>query len=153
MVHGELERHVVGIHHVGLSVSDLERSLHFYRDLLGLGVIGITGQQEVGSVVGIAGGRARFADLDAGNGQLVELIEYGTGSEGPPPAPNRAGTPHLSLRVRDLTAVLEELAAAGFPPLGERATLSDGVWDGCTVVYLRDPDGAIVELLEGRAGG
>lgn len=144
---------MVGIHHVGISVDDLERSLRFYRDLLGLGVIAVTNEEDVGSVVGIAGARARFADLDAGNGQLLELIEYRTGSRGSHPAANAAGTAHLSLRVRDLEAALGDLSAAGVDPLGETATLSGGIWEGCTVVYVRDPDGMIVELIERRADG
>ncbi len=144
----ELDRHVARIHHVGISVGDLERSVHFYRDLLGIEVIGITGEEDVGSVSGITGARARFADLDAGNGQLLELIEYQTGTDSQPRAANAAGTSHLSLRVGDMGAMLTVLAADGITPLGATATLSGGVWEGCTVVYVRDPDGMIVELIE-----
>jgi catechol 2,3-dioxygenase-like lactoylglutathione lyase family enzyme len=140
-----------GIHHVGISVADLERSLGFYRDLLGLAVVAVSEEEEVGSVAGIAGARARFADLDAGNGQLVELVQYSTGTRGDTQRPNVTGSCHFSLRVEDLESVLATLAAAGTAPLGESATLSEGVWDGCTVVYVRDPDGMLVELIEQRA--
>ena len=42
---------------------------------------------------------------------------------------------------------------AGFLPMGEPAELSGGVWQDCTAVYLRDPDGVIVELIEKGTGG
>jgi catechol 2,3-dioxygenase-like lactoylglutathione lyase family enzyme len=139
-----------GIHHVGISVADLERSLGFYRDLLGLGLIALSEEEEVGSVAGIAGARARFADLDAGHGQLVELVQYSTCTRGDPQPPNVAGSCHFSLRVQDLESALARLASAGITPLGKSATLTGGVWDGCSVVYVRDPDGMLVELIEQR---
>lgn len=150
MTQKDVGERVAGIHHVGITVRDIERSLGFYRDLLGLAVVGVSGTEDVGHVVGVSGARARFADLDAGSGQLLELVEYRTGTDGAPRPANAVGSSHLSLRVRDLEAVLTALAAAGTAPLGETATLSGGVWEGCTVVYLRDPDGMIVELIERR---
>ena len=152
----EVGRHAVaGIHHVGITVADLERSLEFYASVLGLPVIAVSEPEEVGSVVGVPGARARFADLDAGNGQVLELAEYETrgraetpGDRGSPRDVSQAGSSHVSLVVGDLAATLESLADQGTQPIGATAQLSGGIWDGCSVVYLRDPDGMVVELLE-----
>jgi catechol 2,3-dioxygenase-like lactoylglutathione lyase family enzyme len=55
--------------------------------------------------------------------------------------------------VGDLRAALSRMAEAGFLPMGEPAELSGGVWQDCIAVYLRDPDGVIVELIEKGTGG
>jgi catechol 2,3-dioxygenase-like lactoylglutathione lyase family enzyme len=138
------------IHHVGITVGQLDRSLAFYRDLLGLDVIGLSDDEDVGAVVGLPGARARIADLDAGDGQIIELLEYGSAKGAVPVhGPDVAGTCHLSLQVGGLGSALSRLAGAGFRPMGEPAELSGGgVWQDCTAVYLRDPDGFIVELIE-----
>jgi len=142
---------VGGIDHVGITVRSLERSLAFYRDLLGLRVIEISGgDEDVGQIVGIPGARMRAADLDAGDGRIFELIEYVTaGGDAVPQRPNGPGCPHVALRVRDIAQVLQRLAAAGHNPIGKLTTITGGIaWEGATLVYLRDPDGALVELIQ-----
>jgi catechol 2,3-dioxygenase-like lactoylglutathione lyase family enzyme len=142
-------RRVRGIHHVGITVADLDRSLRFYRDLLGMRVIGLN-VEAVGSIVGMPGASARIADLDAGGGQLLELIDYGSApAEAAPQGPDAVGSCHVSIQVDDLRGALARLASAGHRPMGEVTELSlGGVWEGCTIAYLRDPDGVVIELLE-----
>ena len=67
-----------GIEHVGLSVADLDRSLAFYRDLLGLKVVRIiedNPQAKLGEIVGMPGAIARIAHLESA-GSMLELFEY-----------------------------------------------------------------------------
>ena len=150
-VMSRLRRRVRGIHHVGITVADLDRSLDFYRDQLGMRVVGLS-VEAVGSIVGLPGASARIADLDAGNGQLLELIDYGTAAPSPeaaPPRPDTVGSCHVSVEVDDLSGALARLASAGQQPMGEVTELSlGGVWEGCTIAYVRDPDGVVIELLE-----
>jgi catechol 2,3-dioxygenase-like lactoylglutathione lyase family enzyme len=152
---GNAGHDVQRIHHVGITVAQLDRSLGFYRDLLGMRVIGRNDDEDVGAIVGLPGARARIADLDAGNGQVLELLEYLSATEaGHAHRPDLPGSCHVGLQVRDLTSALARLAGAGFLPAGEPARLADGgVWQDCTVVYLRDPDGVFVELIERDASG
>jgi catechol 2,3-dioxygenase-like lactoylglutathione lyase family enzyme len=140
---------VRGIHHVGITVGDLDRSLAFYRDLLGMRVIGLS-VETVGSIVGLSGASARIADLAAGGGRILELIDYGSGVvDAPPRGPDAVGSCHVSFEVGDLRAALVRLASAGHSTMGDVTELSPGgVWQDCTIAYLRDPDGVIVELLE-----
>jgi catechol 2,3-dioxygenase-like lactoylglutathione lyase family enzyme len=147
---------VTGIDHVGITVRELERSLAFYRDLLGLRVIEISGDQDVGQIVGIPGARVKIADLDAGDGRVLELLEYvAARGDDVPQRPNAAGCPHVALQVHDIPTVLQRLARAGHNPDGEPTTITGAIaFEGATVVYLRDPDGAVIELVQRpRPGG
>jgi glyoxylase I family protein len=143
------------IHHVGITVSQLDRSLAFYRDLLGLTVVGLSDDEDVAAIVGLPGARVRAADLDAGNGQLIELLEYRSkNGDGHALSPDTVGSCHLSLEVAEVRPALSRLASAGYLPVSDPVQLSGaGAWQGCTAVYLRDPDGVLLELIEAGAGG
>lgn len=146
---------ITGIDHVGITVRSLDASLAFYRDLLGLRVIEISGEEDASKIVGIPGTRIRVADLDTGDGRVFELLEY-VAAKGPAlqQQPNRAGCAHVALRVNDIGAVLARLASAGYHPDGTPTLITGAVaWEGATVVYLRDPDGAVLELVQRRPGG
>jgi len=55
----------------------------------------------------------------------------------------------VALRVPDLSGLLGRLGQAGYAPAGHPVTITGALaWDGATVVYLRDPDGALVELIQ-----
>jgi diaminopimelate decarboxylase len=139
--------------HAGVTVGNLERSLGFYRDLIGLRVraIGEDDALALAELTGVAGARLRWADLDAGGGRVVELLEYLHPEAPPAPAaPNAPGSAHVALAVADLDGVHERLRAAGVRVRSTRpVTLEDaGEWSGVTCLYAADPDGLTVELLE-----
>ncbi|HEU5416576.1 MAG TPA: VOC family protein [Streptosporangiaceae bacterium] len=154
---GSGQQWVTGIDHGGITVASLDRSLAFYRDLLGLRVIEVSGPEgeDIGEVTGISGARIRAADLDAGDGRIIELLEYVQAATAPViQQPNGPGCPHVALRVPDLTGLLQRLAAAGHEPAGQPVTITGALaWDGATVVYLRDPDGALIELIQRPGAG
>jgi catechol 2,3-dioxygenase-like lactoylglutathione lyase family enzyme len=137
---------VTGLHHASLTVSDLERSLRFYRDLLG---IRVRERVDMGgdTVTAIAGepSRLRIADLDLGDGRVLELVED---LDHDPPA--HSGS-HIALAVDDVQAVYRQVVAAGTSVRSEPVVLGPDAghhWEGCTVVWITDPDGAAVELVQ-----
>jgi catechol 2,3-dioxygenase-like lactoylglutathione lyase family enzyme len=143
---------VRGIDHAGIAVASLEAALHFYRDLLGLRVTdeGEDGGPELDAITGLSGVRMRYAELDLGAGQLLEVIEAiapaGTRLTQGPVDP---GATHLALRVDDVDAVYARLAAAGVTVPGRPTTISAaGAWHGTRCVYVEDPDGHTVELVQ-----
>ncbi len=145
---------VLGLDHVSVTVADLERSLGFYRDLLRIPVLG-TGTEEspsVAAVTGATAARFRYADLDLGSGQILELLQY----LNPKGTPHRSnvydpGSGHLAVRVDDLAAALSKRADRGIRPRSEPADLeAPAWWAGARVVYVTDPDGVTVELVERR---
>src|SRR5258707_6113932 len=103
------------IDHVGITVSDVDRALGLYRDLLGLRVIAdsTVTEFEVAELLGLDSVRLRIADLDSGDGRVVELIEYlqpkgrRIAYESCDPA-----TAHVAFTVDDLEAVSAPLTHA-----------------------------------------
>lgn len=134
-------------HHFGVTVSDLDRAVEFYRDVLGLDVLDrftVSGNA-FAEGVGVPGATGRFAHLDAG-GARIELVEYTP--EGPGTAPeavdvNQPGAKHLGLAVEDLDAVY-----AALPEDAETVSDPQTTESGTRICFLRDPDGNLVELLE-----
>ena len=100
-------RDASGIDHVGVTSSNLERSLAFYCDLLGMIVIdqGVEESAEMARLLGVDGVAFEFADLDSGDGRVFELLRYRRpeGTAAPAPRPFDPGTPHLAVRVADWT--------------------------------------------------
>jgi catechol 2,3-dioxygenase-like lactoylglutathione lyase family enzyme len=110
---------------------------------------------QIGAVTGFDGARIRYADLDAGGGRLVELLQYlSPAAAAAPVAPNVPGSGHVAIQVADIAGALSRLRAAGVAirSSGPVAIEDDGDWAGVTCLYATDPDGFTVELIE-RAGG
>lgn len=141
------------LHHIGLSVSNLERSIAFYRDLIGLTVREreeMTGGQ-LEPVTGVAGSRVRIADLDFGNGLTLELLQYLVPAGGAiHPRPTDAGHIHVGIEIKDLDAVYRRLLDAGASVrVGPSVLKGAGpYWTGARVVNVLDPDGITVELVQ-----
>jgi glyoxylase I family protein len=143
---------VLGIDHAGITVASVRAALAFYRDLLGLRVTdeGEDSGPELDAITGLSAVRIRYAELDLGGGRLLEVIEH------VPPRGDRLaqrqvdpGAAHLALRVDDVDATSERLAAAGVTLLGRPTTITaPGAWHGARCVYVEDPDGRAVELVE-----
>jgi catechol 2,3-dioxygenase-like lactoylglutathione lyase family enzyme len=139
---------VTGLHHASLTVADLERSLRFYRDLLGIGVREQvdTAAATVTAISGESTRRVRIADLDLGDGRILELVED---LDHEPPQTHTGG--HIALRVDDIRAVHRQLVEAGAAARSEPIVLGPEAgrhWAGCVVVWITDPDGATVELVQ-----
>jgi diaminopimelate decarboxylase len=144
---------VLGVDHVSITVDDLDRSLAFYRDLLGLRVQdrGRLDPLLVERMTGLPDADVEYADVELGS-RVLELLAHRT--PGPrrriSPRLERPGSLHLALRVDDAAAVHARLSAAGHLPHSAPQTLpDDGTdWSGCVVFYVRDPDGVTIEIVE-----
>lgn len=132
-------------HHVGITVSELDRAVDFYRDVLELDVLdrfSVSGEA-FSEAVAVDGATGRFAHLD-GDGVRIELVEYDPVGDAAPDADlNQPGATHVGLSVDDLDAFYEGLPD-GVETLNEPKTTDSGT----RICFLRDPDGTLVELLE-----
>jgi lactoylglutathione lyase len=145
-----------GFWHVGITVTDLERSLAFYCDGLGLRVRSrATSSSAAAEVWGLPGAQADVVYLEVpGSVALLELLRIRTETDGRSVAarPWDAGAGHFCLFVHDLDALYERLHRAGHRSRSGRVTLiTDGPLAGAKAAYLVDPDGYHVEVFE-RAG-
>jgi catechol 2,3-dioxygenase-like lactoylglutathione lyase family enzyme len=130
-------------HHAAVTVSDLDRVTAFYRDELGLAVVDrfVVEGEAFADAVGVPGATGQFVHLDGG-GARIELVEYDPeGEHRPDGALNEPGTHHLGLAVEDVEAAWSETTARA---LSEPRTTDSGT----TILFLRDPEGNLVELIE-----
>lgn len=144
---------IIGVHHAGIIVKDLDRSIYFYHDVLGLPFITEPSPwfsgEDLAKGVGVPGASLRQACLGVAETQ-VELIEYGNREDDHNEAvhQNHLGAMHVALRVDDIVAEKARLEAAGVEFLSEINIVDDGVLAGWRWVYLHDPDGITIELVE-----
>jgi catechol 2,3-dioxygenase-like lactoylglutathione lyase family enzyme len=142
-----------GVHHTGIIVSDLERSIDFYHGVLGLAFANepspVFDDPALGPGVGVPGAALRQVTLKAGDAQL-ELLEY-LAPASPIDAPmpqNALGSHHVGFRVDDIEASVRELEARGVRFFSTINVVDEGVLAGWRWVYFADPDGITLELME-----
>jgi lactoylglutathione lyase len=145
--------HIVGLNHVSVTVRDMERSLAFWRDGLGLQLTGrgVVEREHLDRIVGLQRSVIEWAELALPNG-MVELFRYTrpAGSEHiRSHRPNDPGSVHVCLEVKGIDALLAALRGRGYESRSPTAvTIPDGDWAGWRDVYVESPDGVIVELSE-----
>jgi catechol 2,3-dioxygenase-like lactoylglutathione lyase family enzyme len=143
-----------GIHHIGITTADIDRSLRFYRDLLGMRVLGDNrlSRPEVAALLGCDELDLRIVDLDTGDGRIVELLQYLQPAGVHVHYTNRdPGSAHVALSVEDLDRVRARIEAAGGSVISRhpvKAADTEGIFANSRLLYVRDPDGMILELVE-----
>lgn len=141
-----------GVHHVGLTVSDLDHSLAFYERLVGR-VRDFSTESEgpaLSKAVGVPGARLRFGFITLGSLHL-ELLEYRNPRRDRYELANSdPGAAHVCFEVVDLRAAMESLAEDGVRFYSEPLDIEEGPLAGYSFVYFDDPDGITLELFEHR---
>jgi catechol 2,3-dioxygenase-like lactoylglutathione lyase family enzyme len=149
------ETPITGFFHAGVTVSDLDRSLAFYRDLLGLEVSmeRVFTEPYIFEIVALQPAAMRIAYLKIPQSPvIIELIEFqGIERHSGAARPCDPGTGHFCLYVVDVDSLHARLAAAGIRSRSTApVTITAGPNRGSKVVYVSDPDGYLVELFERR---
>jgi catechol 2,3-dioxygenase-like lactoylglutathione lyase family enzyme len=139
--------------HININVSNLERSVEFYRRL-GFEVRNYVSDLSLGGPArresdDNGGGRFRGAILTSGKGHvLLDILEHIDPPSPPHPTPenNMLGVPRIAIWIKNVPALYEDLASQG---VEFRSEVSRNPDDGVeAVMSLRDPDGLIVELID-----
>ncbi|MGQ9600241.1 MAG: VOC family protein [Anaerolineae bacterium] len=143
---------IQGVHHTCITVSDLERSIVFYRDVLGLELVlteeSERSQDDRSKSLGVAGAKVKLAILRAGNAQ-VELIEYVTARGRPYDRNNNdIGTMHIAFQVDDIEAVYQRLLKHGVRFTSPPVTIPAGPMKGWRWTYFFDPDDVSLEIIQ-----
>ncbi|KAB0677736.1 VOC family protein [Aureimonas leprariae] len=123
--------------HVGMTVSDMERTIEFYCGLLGLALT-LRKTNADGS---------ELAFLDAGGGMLEIVAPAGGAAPASDVPPGTAGLRHLTFLFDSIETAFARLEAAGVT-VRERPRLAFNQEVFRKVAFVGDPDGIIVELAE-----
>ena len=146
------EFRIVSADHTGITVTNLERSLAFWRDVLGFEFAHAAHQKGelAQEITGVEGAEIKLAVLKTPGGHKIELLEYLAPADRKRVSvrPCDVGFVHVALLVDDLEAVLGQIAASGWKAAGKPQTLTRGPNAGKRAVYIRDPDGATIELMQ-----
>ena len=146
------------MNHIGVPVSDLDRSVRWYEDVLGIAANGVTISADnaaLGAVLEVDNPAMRAAFSLAGDNVLLELIQY----DRPEPKPFEGrncdvGMMHLCFEVDDMDTAVRELKERGVHLNADPVVLASGEGIhpgelvGTKILYLRDPDGIQLELFE-----
>jgi uncharacterized glyoxalase superfamily protein PhnB len=139
----------------GMTVEDTETTLKFYHDLFGFDTqpaAGFSDNQNVMRMAGTVGARYRRSTaIIPGTSVLVEFVEfkdidrktYHSGVQDP-------GTASWQLRVRDMSAMVEKLKAAGDIVISAGSE-PQSVAPTLSIFFVRDPNNIVVELLHTHA--
>ena len=144
---------IIGAHHTSYTVKDIQVSLAFYRDLLGFEVVNERPQVTNSYFRAIIGypDAVVYAILMRipGSDHHLELFQYlqpvGTPQDLEPKNP---GSSHIAYKVDDLQAMYPTLKEANVNLISEPIYLDEGPNEGGWALYMRDPDGIVIELFQ-----
>lgn len=142
---------ILGIDHTAIAVEDTDRSLRFYRDMLGLREAGRSENwgPEQARLNGVLGAHLRITQVRAPKGPGIEFLEYLAPRDGRPyPADERASDLihwNTVLVVTDLAPVTLSLLSARVPLV---SSLAASPSSATRPLRIRDPDGHVVELVQ-----
>ena len=142
---------IVATHHTSFTVTNLDRSVAFFRDVLGFSLTH-TERADSDLISGLSGvpkaeGRLAFI---AAPGHTIELVEYsGPETRGKVKCrPCDAGSSHIAFIVDDLDNALAAVTKAGLALIGTPQTVLSGDGAGARSVYLRDADSIQFEFIQ-----
>jgi glyoxylase I family protein len=143
---------ILAADHTGITVSNIERSLSFWRDVLGFELSHRAHQRGelAEQITGVPGAEILIAVLKA-PGHKIELLEYRAPADRQQHNDRRPcdlGAAHIALTVDHLDEILGRIAASGWKAPGKPRTLTVGPNAGKRVIYVRDPDGTTIEFMQ-----
>lgn len=139
---------IKNIRHTGIVVSDLEKSLNFYKDLLGFK---ITKQMDeagkyIDAVLAMSHVKVTTIKMTAPDGQIIELLYYHSHPRKQKPREIcDIGIAHIAFTVNDLDQVYDRIKAEGVPFNSPPQLSPDGY---AKVTFCLAPEGTLIELVE-----
>lgn len=140
-----------GVINIGVVVSDLDRSMAFYQDILGMVKVNRYNiSLEMGQKSGLSGGIPFFAEVlkveDSPDATEWKLVSFGKEAAHPKQKwiQDDTGVQYITLMVKSLDPFLKRLEQNKIPLLGETPTPLGETISG---VLIQDPDGNFIELI------
>ena len=139
------------IHHVGITVRDVDRSVAFWSAFLGVEPRWrqVLDAPYLGDVTGYPGINIDATVIDLPGGAILEILEYKHDEKTPnPPDTANPGNVHVCFQVDDIEAMWQHAIDCGASPVSPGPVLiTRGPNTGVRGCYLRDPDGITFELF------
>ncbi|MFH1369605.1 MAG: VOC family protein [Elusimicrobiota bacterium] len=142
---------MLNIRHTGLVVKNLRNSIRFYRDFLGMKLWKTRAEKGayIEKVVGIRNVKIKWAKLKAGNGSVIELLQY-MNKKGPKKRvsnyrSDKPGCSHVAFTVDNIGTFYDKMKKRGYHCVNKPQLSPDG---RAKVMYCHDPDGIILEVVE-----
>jgi catechol 2,3-dioxygenase-like lactoylglutathione lyase family enzyme len=148
---GEIQM-MKGLFHTSITVSNLERSIAFYRDILGLELLYTreSSGEGLSKGVGVENAHLKIAMFRVGD-DFLELIEYVAPKCVPKGLrPCDIGSMHVAFHVIDIGEMEQRLTKHGYHFNAPPRRITEGPMKGWIWAYFKDPDGAQLELVETR---
>ena len=148
-----------GVSHIAICVRDLDESLKFYRDILGMRVtldqVQDTTTGGLPHVYKHARRTRRTVHVHYGEGDtkpsLVLTSHPGDQAEGEPIKLDQVGISHISFTVTDVKTLAEELTSKGVQLAGPMDSFANSQ-GGVSSIFVYDPDGILVQFDSGGGG-
>jgi catechol 2,3-dioxygenase-like lactoylglutathione lyase family enzyme len=140
---------ILATRHAGIVVQDMQKSLHFWRDVMGLKVTADFRAEDkyIETLQHLEGVKLHMIKLTAPDGSMIELLRD-SGNPTPPPERNQLcdrGIRHLAFTVADAESAFQQLHKAGCETLSSPVTAPDGK---ARLFFARDPEGNLIEIVE-----
>lgn len=146
----EVQPRSITFDHTGFITPDIERSVGFWTKVLGFRAepIGERSQPWLARFIGVPGAHMRLVHL-YGHGAHIEFIQFVSPSGEPiHPAANQPGVAHICLRVTRLAELRQSVLDAGGALQGEISEITEGLAKGLRGLFMCDPHGTLIELVE-----
>jgi len=144
---------IQGFSHVGICVTDLDRSIRFYTEVFGFVVLYQLDfeNNEVAATMEQEGTfRSAMLIRDDIRVELLQWVDVETTGSGQRKPMTELGFTHLSFRVEDVDGLTQAIVAAGGQLVESTRTVLGDVEDPTSgrFIYLTDPDGTRIELMQ-----
>lgn len=148
---------IVDTWHFSFTVADIEQSIEFYRDILGLELVHRQEQANAYTrkFVGYPDAHLKVAQFrlagvrPARSGHLLELVEYvAPKGQKVDTRTLNPGTAHLAFEVDDIQAEYQRMVARGVRFRSEPVAIEAGINKGGYTVYFLDPDDITLEIIQ-----
>lgn len=136
--------------HTGFITPDIETSVRFWQDMLGFQAqpIGERRLPWVAAFMGVPQAQVRLVHL-YGHGAHIEFIQFDTPQDVPAtPRASQGNVTHVCLRTSDVDALRARILAGGGSDQGALVEIPEGIAKGLRGLYMRDPHGVLIEIVE-----
>ena len=140
---------IIGMRHVGIVVKDIEKCLHFWRDVMGLKVVADFWEEGkfIDTVQNLKNVKLHMIKLAAPDGSMIELLKDSR-HEAVPLERNLlcdAGVRHIAFTVEDVENSWEILHKYGCETLSRPIISPDGK---AKLFFVKDPEGNLLEMVQ-----